>query len=48
MVDIVCQAVLAASVKGLSWPSGEQSSDMDVETLGSAKGEQSELIEWMD
>lgn len=44
MADVVCQAVLTASVKELPWPSGEQSSNMDVETSGAAKGEQSKLM----
>lgn len=28
MAEVVCQAVLVASVKEVSWPSGKQSSDM--------------------
>lgn len=44
MADVVCQAVPVASVKEGSWPSGSQSSDMDVEIWGAARGEQSKVM----
>lgn len=44
MTNVVCQAVLTASVMELSWPFVKQSSGMDVETLGAARGEQSKLM----
>ena len=44
MAKVACHAVLVASVKEVCWPSGKQSLDMNVETWGSARGEQSKVM----
>ena len=44
MAYVVCQAVLVASVKEVSWPSGKQNLDMDEEPWRAAKEEQSKVM----